>query len=202
MTRRTGKTLRAWAALALLAFSLAGCIPAPARPAATAPDFAALGIVRVALLPVVFRDHGQDRYMEYQAGEEIRRQVQRLLEDRGYEVVLSEPMAGRSFIRPFALQETDPSELATLAPSGTDGVVVIWVDHFLDTGLFGAPDHGRVPLEIHATAALISRPQQALAWSDNGIGTGERHFSPGQEWLFAARDLAESLLRRLPPPPR
>ncbi len=95
------------------------------------------------------------------------------------------------------------SELAGLAPpvpAGSDAVIIIRVDYFLDAALYD--ERSRGPLDIYASAVMIGRAGDIL-WQGKGRGEGVRQtFMLRTDDFFPATSrLASSLFASLPPAP-
>lgn len=183
---------------------LAGCVSGDARaqkkPLLLDPQFSALRIESISLLPVVFLDDAQDRYYQMRAGEEIRLSTQRKLSDKGYKVAFIDEDADRRFWLPYTSATIDPARLAELAYDKADGVMIIWVDHFLDAGIYDR----RAPqaLQIYATATLVSSKNRVEIWRGEGFGGGGQMLASPYlvdiNLLQVADELAKSLVASLP----
>lgn len=203
--------MRAWKKLSGLLTLAAGliiltaCATAPKQPVLLDPQFSQMHIRSVAILPVIFRDRAIDGVFEHRIGEEIRWHARKVLGQKGYDASLVEVTENRSFVRPFRPKEKAPEKLAELVPSGSDAVMIIWVDHFLDSG--GFPGHGEDgdfamgsidPLQIYASADLVSTSTRTRIWSDQGYGEDSIVPSFGMQWWLPPLRLADSLFATLP----
>lgn len=183
---------------------LAGCVSGDAgaqkKPLLLDPEFSALRIESIALLPVVFRDDAQDRYYQMRAGEEISRSAQRKLSEKGYKVIFIEEDADRRFWLPYTPATIDSAQLAELAYGKADGVLIIGVDHFLDAGIYDrkAPQ----ALQVYATATLVSSKNRVEIWRGEGSGGGGQILAAPHlldvNLMQVADELAKSLFVTLP----
>lgn len=180
---------------AALVFS--GCAAPPKTPQLLDPGFAARKVSRIALAPVFFADDPLDRYYGTRAATEIRWHAQRTLERKGYQVERMENPYTLNV--PKAPGGGDIARLAPPPPPGSDAVMVIRVDHFLDAGV--TDRQMRSSLDIYATAALVTLDGQVL-WKDEGVGRGSALPSPmngGFDLAQAPAFLADSLFATVPP---
>ncbi|BCR05592.1 hypothetical protein DESUT3_26610 [Desulfuromonas versatilis] len=191
--------------LALGLLALVACTTTPKQPALLDPQYSQMNIRTVAILPVVFRDRAIDALFEYRIGEEIRWHARKVLGQKGYDAAFVEVTENRSFVRPFRPDESSPAQLANLVPTGSDAVLIIWVEHFLDAGGFpGHGDDGELamgsidPLEIYASADLIATSTRERVWSDQGYGRDSTVPSIGMQWWLPPLRLADSLFTTLP----
>lgn len=201
-TRRSFQWCYAAAILGVIA--LAGCVSGDTRsqkkPLLLDPEFSTLRVESIALLPVVFRDDAQDRYYQMRAGEEIRQSAQRKLSEKGYNVAFIEEDADRRFWLPYTPETIDPARLAELAYDKADGVMIIWVDHFLDAGIYDR----RPPqaLQVYATATLVSSKNRVEIWRGEGFGGGGQILATAYQQelnlMQVADELAKSLFVTLP----
>lgn len=179
----------------LVALAAGGCA-APKTAQEIDPQFATRNIIRIALAPVVFADEPFDRYFGNRAAGEILWYAGRALRSKGYEVEVLESPYGLNV--PRAPRESNLARLAPPVPSGADAVMVIRVDHFLDSGLYDRSI--RSSLDIYATAALID-PNGRVLWKDEGVGLGSTF--PTSVTLYETFQspayLADSLFATLPP---
>lgn len=180
MTRKERGLL--WGGMLIaLSFVLAACATSPKRPLVLTPSFETLNIRRIVLLPVEFRDSALDRSYQQKAAEEIRWRAHRVLEKKGYEVVLDAA---------FPLPQTDAA-------------ILIRVDHFLEEGVYSTD--GPQYLEIYATATMLASKDGTELWRDEGAGMANTSFvSPttlNMELAVAPAYLADSLFATLPAAP-
>lgn len=176
--------------LLLSTLLLAGCATTPKTPVVLAPGFASLPLRQITLAPVIFRDEPIDRYFAARVGDEILVQSRQQLAAKGYQ---TQPPGDETVLFPFQDAAVGPFPPAP----GTDAVLIIEVDHFLDAVLYDwAPPTG---LDIYATATLTSASGELL-WQDTGVGSGPRQPTiPGQmDWFMAPASLAQSLFATLP----
>jgi hypothetical protein len=182
----------------LLLVALAGCA-APRQAQILDPQFADRSLGVVALAPVVFADEAIDRYFGAQAAESIRQEAAEALKRKGYQVTFvgNGPYFAGPPIVPAA---ADMARLAPAAPPGSDAVMQIRVDHFLDSGLYD--ERTNAPLDIYATAAMIGAKGE-IFWQGSGRGEGMRQSSQGRifEFLPVTSRLADSLFATLPAAP-
>lgn len=180
----------------LAALAVSGCSAPPKIPQLLDPQFAARKVTRIAVAPVFFADDPLDRYFGTRAATEIRWHAQRTLQRKGYEVeVMENPY---TLNVPKAPKGGDIARLAPPPPPGTDAVMVIRVDHFLDAGV--TDRQMRSSLDIYATAALVALGGEVL-WKDEGVGRGSSLPSPmngGYDLAQAPAFLADSLFATLP----
>ena len=182
--------------LPLLAALLWGCAVPTKTPQMMAPHFDRLGVEEIALAPVVFADRPIDRYLTVRAADEIRYHAQRTLEAKGYRVVLMGN--GHAYgLRQPKITESDLGRLAPPVPEGSDAVVIIRIDNFLDAGLYDR--HVRSSLDIYATAALVTAERE-MVWRDQGVGRGSILSSPISyvDLFQPSAYLAQSLFATLP----
>lgn len=135
---------------------LSACAAGPKKLLVLEPQFSDMNILRISLLPVVFEDQAQDRYYQMRAADQILLSSVRALRKKGYVVDLIENSTDRKFWQPYVQPEKDPARLAEFADRHADALVIIWVDHFLDAGIYDRVTP--LSLQIHATAAMISPP--------------------------------------------
>lgn len=189
--------------LAGLLALLWSCAPVARQAATMAPDYDQLAIRRIAVAPVVFADEPLDWYLGERIAVQLRRETVRILEAKGYEATA----VGDDYRR-YPPPGADLASLAPPVPAGTDALLIIRLDHFLDAGRYDgngpsidSPGNPGNPssLDLHATAALLGRGGRLL-WQDSGFGGGTRGSGALllDEFLVPA-ELAASLLATLPP---
>lgn len=182
-----------------------GCAPYEKKPRHLDPKFSQLQIHRVAVLPVVYRDTPSDRYVAYTFAVELRQEVQRALEARGYEVFPASASGAWQFPHSYEISDTTPAGVAALAPAGADAVMVVWVDHFLDVGLGSGRGHdgdssigGGLGLDVYATADLVMVQGKQKLWSAEGYGYEDSFSFPTQTYYLSVSRLVDSLFATLP----
>lgn len=193
--RYTGKPAGIWFAVFILILNLSACT-GPKKPLLIEPSFGAFEVKNVVLLPVVFNDSSLERYYQIRIGEEIRYHAEKKLEEKGYAVTLVDKPGKESYWVSYVLPEGGIDKLVELAPEGTDALVVIWVDHFLDRTLYGRDAQGS--LDIYATASMVSTQSGGEIWRDEGVGKSMSSMIWGMEWFEAPAELADSLFATLP----
>lgn len=197
-----------WERMLVLAalLMLPACAPYEKKPLRLDPNYSQLNLQRVAVVPVVFRDQPSDRYVGHNFAVELRHEVQRALQARGYEVLPASATTERQFPYSYRLTDPTPAGIAALAPAGADAVLVVWIDHFLDVGTGnGRGDDGDLSvgsslgLDVYATADLVAVKSQQKVWSAEGYGYEDRTSFPSLTHYLTVSRLADSLLSTLPP---
>jgi len=191
---------------ALLCLSLLSACARPMASSGTDSSPLLPPVRQITLLPVLFSDRAQDRYVEHRTSEEILWQARRVLEYKGYQVVPMDDPSLHSFITPFDPEHTSPEALAAMGPESSDAVMLIRIDNFLDAEIYGGNDTdggfsgGSGSLDIYATAQLVLRRENRLIWQGKGFGSdGDSGGSPiGLLEIGAARALVDNLFAPLP----
>jgi hypothetical protein len=170
------------------------------KPLLLDPQFSALQVEHVALLPVAFLDNAQDRYYQMRAGDEIRLTARKTLERKGYRVEFIEGDAEREFWLPYTPKTTNPAKLAELARENADALVFIQVDHFLDAGIYDSKSPQA--LQVYATATMLSTKNSTEIWRGEGFGGGGQILATPHllevNLMQVSAELAKSLFVTLP----
>jgi hypothetical protein len=184
----------------LLVLALAAGCAQPVEPLRPTPEFAALGIGRVAVGPVAFAVAQPTEKCSMFIDEDLRSALVRTVRRHGYEAGSAGEMVPRSFAigPPPPLPGVVPAAVDPL-PGGVDGVLQVWVDEYWENSLCGW--EGPKYLTIGATAALYAGAPPREVWRGTARIEGQGYYR-GNEliWVTTTR-LAEALLATLPAGP-
>lgn len=179
---------------AWLAVLVLGCTVANAPPPVQSWEGPALRIL--ALPRVVFADAGPDPFCERYLPEEIRWQVRRALERKGYRVIPAAMPARENSFRPDPWATVGAQEMLALLPEGAEAIVRVRIDRYLALDTCAKePFH---VLELDGTAELFLPGQATPIWMNRASARDSSLERNGTLFFGAGAELARNLFYTLP----
>lgn len=172
---------------------LAGCAATPRTPLFLSPDFQAMQVSTVTLLPVTFDQRYEPPYA-IDFDRELRRQLEKELQKKGYRTV---PGHGSD-----SYSATVPANAASAA--GAEAALAVHVDFLIISDSY-AERNPPPMIDIEAEARLLSQTKGGELWRDRrsarlGGAGGMPLLYPAADLSLALNILAERLLETLPGP--
>jgi hypothetical protein len=148
--------------LMLSVFLLNGCATTMKIPIKLDPNFNAKVGQTIVLMPIV--DRRVDKTGSINLETQIRKPVKKLLEKKGYTVVLENTFIGGTAITPDEVGEMNIDELSELGPQNAKVVLFVFVEDIIDSYAVTACAY-----RIEATGSLIEKREKLELWRDKGI---------------------------------
>ena len=150
--------------IVLMAFCVSGCSTVQKIPIKLDPNFSNKGIDTIVLMPVVDRRPEKSAKLNFE--NEILLPSKKILEAKGYTVVMPDKYSKDSNISSDQVAEMTTEELSALGPKGATAILFIYIEDVMDSYVVMA-----YTFKIEATGSLIYKQERSELWRDKGIGS-------------------------------
>lgn len=177
-------------------FIISGCSTVQKIPIKLDPHFKERGIDTIVLMPIVDRRVGKKGAINLE--KDLRLPAKKILEKRGYIVIMPDKFLDDSEISADNVAEMDIPDLAELGPKDSRALLFIFVEDVIDEYVILA-----YTFKIEATGSLIEKVEKLELWRDKGIGAYGQGglisgITAGMDKAFAMSACLENMLCTIP----